>query len=208
MLQAWGTPPHPRAGVLALQGGFRPHVEALTALGADVFEVRQPRDLSRVDALVLPGGESTTVGRLLTTSGLLDPLRERLAGGLPVLGTCAGLILLASEVLDGRPDQPVLGAVDLTVRRNAHGRQRDSFEAPLEITGLAGGPFPGVFIRAPGIERVGQGVEVLARLSSGPGSGCPGETVVAARQGTVTVCAFHPELAGDLRFHQHFLSSL
>jgi len=206
-----------KVGVLALQGGFRPHVEALSALGADAFEVRLPRDLASADALVLPGGESTTVGRLLQTSGLIELLGERLASGLPVLGTCAGLILLASEVLDGRPDQPVLGAVDLTVRRNAHGRQNQSFEAPLEITGLAGGPFPGVFIRAPGIERVGQDVEVLARLSSGPGGWGvsprqgrrePHQTVVAARQGAVTVCAFHPELAGDLRFHQHFLSSL
>jgi 5'-phosphate synthase pdxT subunit len=189
-----------KIGVLALQGGFRPHAEALSALGADAFEVRLPRDLAGADALVLPGGESTTVGRLLQTSSLLEPLGERLASGLPVLGTCAGLILLASEVLDGRPDQPILGAVDVTVRRNAHGRQNESFEALLEITGLAGGPFPGVFIRAPGIERVGQGVEVLARL--------PGGEPVAARQGVVTVCAFHPELAGDLRFHQHFLSSL
>jgi 5'-phosphate synthase pdxT subunit len=189
-----------KVGVLALQGGFRPHVEALAALGADAFEVRLWRDLAQADALVLPGGESTTVGRLLGTSELLEPLRERLAAGMPVLGTCAGLILLASEVLDGRPDQPVLGAIDLTVRRNAHGRQNESFEAPLEITGLAGGAFPGVFIRAPGIERVGQGVDVLAQLSSGE--------PVAARQGAVTVCAFHPELAGDLRFHQHFLSSL
>jgi pyridoxal 5'-phosphate synthase pdxT subunit len=189
-----------KVGVLALQGGFRPHVEALSALGADVFEVRLPRDLANADALVLPGGESTTVGRLLVTSELLEPLGERLAEGLPVLGTCAGLILLASEVLDGRPDQPLFGAIDLTVRRNAHGRQNDSFEALLEITGLAGGAFPGVFIRAPGIERVGHGVEVLAHLASGD--------AVAARQGAVTVCAFHPELAGDLRFHQHFLSSL
>ena len=189
-----------KVGVLALQGGFRPHVEALSALGADVFEVRLPRDLASADALVLPGGESTTVGRLLQTSELIDPLQERLSGGMPVLGTCAGLILLASEVLDGRSDQPVLSALDLTVRRNAHGRQNESFEAPLEITGLAGGPFPGVFIRAPGIERVGEGVEVLAQLASGE--------PVAARQGSVTVCAFHPELAGDLRLHQHFLSSL
>jgi 5'-phosphate synthase pdxT subunit len=189
-----------KVGVLALQGGFRPHVEALSALGADTLEVRLPRDLAQADALVLPGGESTTVSRLLLTSELVDPLRERLAGGLPVLGTCAGLILLASEVLDGRSDQVVLGAVDLTVRRNAHGRQNQSFEAALEITGLAGGAFPGVFIRAPGIERSGVGVEVLARLSGGE--------PVAARQGSVTVCAFHPELAGDLRFHQHFLSSL
>jgi pyridoxal 5'-phosphate synthase pdxT subunit len=198
-----------KVGVLALQGGFRPHVEALSALGADVFEVRLPRDLANADALVLPGGESTTVGRLLVTSELLEPLGERLAEGLPVLGTCAGLILLASEVLDGRPDQPLFGAIDLTVRRNAHGRQNDSFEALLEITGLAGGAFPGVFIRAPGIERVGQGVEVLAHLASGLSiPGTPGPEPVAARQGAVTVCAFHPELAGDLRFHQHFLSSL
>src|SRR2546423_6950651 len=198
-----------KVGVLALQGGFGPHIEALSALGADPFEVRLPRDLASADALVLPGGESTTVGRLLQTSELLEPLRARLASGLPVLGTCAGLILLASEVLDGRPAQPVLGAVDLTVRRNAHGRQNESFEAPLEITGLAGGPFPGVFIRAPGIERVGRGVDVLARLASGLSiPGTPGPEPVAARQGGVTVCAFHPELAGDLRFHQHFLSSL
>lgn len=206
-----------KVGVLALQGGFRPHVEALSALGADVFEVRLPRDLASADALVLPGGESTTVGRLLQTSELVGPLQERLAGGMPVLGTCAGLILLASEVLGGRPDQVTLGAIDLTARRNAHGRQNESFEAPLEITGLAGGPFPGVFIRAPGIERVGVGVEVIARLASGPGvGGCPPDTggdsrhgqPVAARQGAVTVCAFHPELAGDLRLHQHFLSSL
>jgi len=189
-----------KIGVLALQGGFRPHAEALSALDVETVEVRLPRDLAQVEALVIPGGESTTVGRLLGTSGLLKPLGERLAEGMPVLGTCAGLILLASDVLDGRGDQPVLGAIDLTVRRNAHGRQNQSFEAPLEITGLAGGPFPGVFIRAPGIERVGHGVEVLARLASGD--------PVAARQGAVTVCAFHPELAGDLRLHQHFLSSL
>jgi len=165
VLQSRGTPPDPRVGVLALQGGFRPHAEALSALGADAVEVRLPRDLASVDALVLPGGESTTVGKLLGTSGLTGPLQERLAGGMPVLGTCAGLILLASEVLDGRPDQVVLGAIDLTARRNAHGRQNDSFEAPLEITGLAGGPFPGVFIRAPGIERVGDGVEEIGRAS-------------------------------------------
>jgi pyridoxal 5'-phosphate synthase pdxT subunit len=189
-----------KVGVLALQGGFRPHVEALSALGAETVEVRLPRDLDQVEALVLPGGESTTMGRLLGTSDLLGPLGERIGAGMPILGTCAGLILLASEVLDGRPDQPVLGAIDVTARRNAHGRQNQSFEAPLEITGLAGGPFPGVFIRAPGIERVGDGVEVLSRLSSGD--------AVAARQGAVTICAFHPELAGDLRIHQHFLSNL
>jgi 5'-phosphate synthase pdxT subunit len=188
-----------KLGVLALQGGFRPHVEALTALGADVVEVRLPRHLALVDALVVPGGESTTVGRLLGTSGLLEPLSERLAAGMPAFGTCAGLILLASEVLDGRPDQPVLSAIDITVRRNAHGRQRESFEAPLELDGLAGGPFPGVFIRAPAIERVGDTVDVIARI---------GDQAVAARSGAVLVCAFHPELSGDLRLHQYFLSSL
>jgi pyridoxal 5'-phosphate synthase pdxT subunit len=188
-----------KIGVLALQGGFRPHAEALGALGAEAFEVRLPGELDGADAMVLPGGESTTMGRLLRSSELLEPLAERLAAGLPVLGTCAGLILLASEVLDGRPDQPVLGAIDLTVRRNAHGRQRDSFEAPLEMEGLAGGAFPGVFIRAPSIERVGKDVEVLARLGDEP---------VAARQGGVMVCAFHPELSGDLRLHQRFLSEV
>jgi pyridoxal 5'-phosphate synthase pdxT subunit len=185
-----------KIGVLALQGGFRPHVEALAALGADAFELRLPKDLAAADAVVIPGGESTAVGRLLGTSGLLEPLAERLGAGLPALGTCAGLILLASEVLDGRPDQPVLSAIDLAARRNAHGRQRDSFEAELEVDGLTGGPFPGVFIRAPAIERVGDGVEVLARLDGRP---------VAARSGPVVVCAFHPELSGDLRLHQRFL---
>jgi 5'-phosphate synthase pdxT subunit len=189
-----------KIGVLALQGGFRPHAEALGALGADVVEVRLPRDLAAVNALVLPGGESTTMSRLLETSELFDPLAARLAAGMPVLGTCAGMILLAGEVLDGRPDQRWLSAIDLTVRRNAHGRQRDSFEAPLDIAGLSGGPFPGVFIRAPGIERVGGGVDVLATLADG--------TPVAARQGPTMVCAFHPELSGDLRLHERFLSQI
>jgi 5'-phosphate synthase pdxT subunit len=188
-----------KLGVLALQGGFRPHAEALAALGADVVEVRLPRELAAVDGLVIPGGESTTLSRLLSTSELLGPIRERLAGGLPVLGTCAGLILLATEVLDGRPDQVSLSAVDITVRRNAHGRQRESFEAPLDVEGMAGGPFPGVFIRAPALERLGPGVDVLARLGDEP---------VAVRQGRATVCAFHPELSGDLRFHQKFLSEV
>ncbi len=188
-----------KLGVLALQGGFRPHAEALAALGADVVEVRLPRELAAVDGLVIPGGESTTLSRLLSTSELLGPLQERLAGGLPVLGTCAGLILLAAEVLDGRPDQVSLGAVDITVRRNAHGCQRESFEALIDVDGMAGGPFPGVFIRAPALERLGPGVDVLARLDDEP---------VAVRQGPATVCAFHPELSGDLRFHQRFLSEV
>jgi 5'-phosphate synthase pdxT subunit len=188
-----------KIGVLALQGGFRPHVEALSALGAEAFEVRLPRDLAAADALVLPGGESTTVGKLLVSSGLIDPLCGRLAEGMAVLGTCAGMIVLASQVLDGRPDQPALGAVDIAVRRNAHGRQQQSFEAPVHVDGLAGGPFPGVFIRAPGIETVGPGASIVARLGDG--------TPVAARQGAVVVCAFHPELSGDLRLHEWFLGT-
>lgn len=189
-----------KVGVLALQGGFRPHAEALGALGADAVEVRLPRDLAAAGALVLPGGESTTLSRLLDTSGLFEPLAARLEAGMPALGTCAGMILLATDVLDGRCDQRGLGAIDITVRRNAHGRQRDSFEAPLDVTGLAGGPFPGVFIRAPVIERIGEDVEVLARLAD--------STPVAARRGPIMVCAFHPELSGDLRLHQRFLSEV
>ncbi|MGH9001268.1 MAG: pyridoxal 5'-phosphate synthase glutaminase subunit PdxT [Acidimicrobiia bacterium] len=189
-----------KVGVLALQGGFRPHAEACAALGAHVCEVRLPADLDRVDALVIPGGESTTMVRLLDTAGLWAPLADRLAGGMAALGTCAGMILLATAVLDGRPGQPVLGAVDLTVRRNAHGRQRHSFEAPLAVEGLGGGAFPGVFIRAPAICACGDDVEITARLSDGQ--------PVAARQGAVTVCAFHPELSGDLRLHHRFLSEV
>jgi 5'-phosphate synthase pdxT subunit len=187
-----------KVGVLALQGGFRPHAEALSALGADAFEVRLPRDLAAADALVLPGGESTTIGQLLGSSGLLEPLRERLGNGMPVLGTCAGMIVLARQVLDGRPDQPALGAVDIAVRRNAHGGQQQSFEAPVHVGGLPGGPFPGVFIRAPGIETVGPEASIVATLGDG--------TPVAARQGAAVVCAFHPELSGDLRLHEWFLS--
>ena len=189
-----------KVGVLALQGGVRPHAEALASLGADVFEVRRPAELAAADALVIPGGESTTMSRLLGTAELLEPLRERIAGGLPVLGTCAGAILLAHDVADGRPDQISLDAIDVSVRRNAHGRQRDSFEAPVTMPALAGGDFPGVFIRAPAITRCGPGVEPIGTLAGGE--------VVAARQGRAIVCAFHPELSGDLRVHQFFLSEV
>ena len=185
-----------KVGVLALQGAFREHIEALAALGADTVPVRLPEHLAAVDAIVLPGGESTTIGRLLVTSELLEPLRARLADGMPALGTCAGLILLASEVLDGGPDQPALGALDLSVRRNGYGRQRESFEADLDVTGLGGGRFPGVFIRAPVVERLGDGVEVVCELDGRP---------VMVRQGAVTACSFHPELSGDLRVHERFL---
>ncbi|MCA1691364.1 MAG: pyridoxal 5'-phosphate synthase glutaminase subunit PdxT [Acidimicrobiales bacterium] len=195
-----------KIGVIALQGAFARHTEALDALGAHVVAVRVPHDLAGVEALVLPGGESTTVSRLLGTSGLFDPIAERLAEGMPVLGTCAGMILLASDVLDGRPDQRCFGAIDIAVRRNAFGRQVDSFEADLHIEGLRGGAFPAVFIRAPAVERVGEGVEVLARVASPRGEMSDGPRPVLCRQGSVLVAAFHPELSSDLRLHQKFLN--
>ena len=188
-----------KAGVLALQGAFREHREVLDALGVEVVEVRTPEHLSGIDALILPGGESTTVTRLLVTSGLRAPLLDALVDGLPALGTCAGLILLAREVLDGRADQEPLAVIDVTARRNAYGRQVDSFEAPLDVRGLPGGPFPGVFIRAPAIERVGDAVEVLAEHDG---------RAVLAREGAVWVSTFHPELSGDLRLHQRFLQEV
>ncbi|HEX2047784.1 MAG TPA: pyridoxal 5'-phosphate synthase glutaminase subunit PdxT, partial [Acidimicrobiales bacterium] len=144
-----------KVGVLALQGASQRHAEALAALGAHPVEVRTPEDLSGVEGLVLPGGESTTMSRLLALSGLFEPLAERLAEGMPAFGTCAGLILLAGEILDGRPDQRSLGVLDVAVRRNAFGRQVDSFETDLAVEGVGGGPFPAVFIRAPVVERVG-----------------------------------------------------
>jgi len=188
-----------KVGVLALQGAFREHREVLDALGADAVEVRTPDALGALDALILPGGESTTMSKLLDSSGLRAPLGARLRDGLPVLGTCAGLILLASEVVDGRPDQESFGVVDVTVRRNAYGRQRDSFEADLHVDAFAGGPFHGVFIRAPGIERCGDRVHVLAEHDDRP---------VLARDGAALVATFHPELSGDLRVHQLFLDGV
>jgi len=186
-----------KVGVLALQGAFREHREVLDALGVEVIEVRTEGDLAALDALVLPGGESTTMSKLLDSSGVRAPLAELLADGLPVFGTCAGMILLAREVVDGRPDQESFGAIDVAVRRNAYGRQRDSFETDLAVDGLGGGPFAGVFIRAPRIESVGERVEVLARHDDAP---------VLARQGAVFVASFHPELSGDLRLHEFFLT--
>jgi 5'-phosphate synthase pdxT subunit len=185
-----------KVGVLALQGAFREHREVLDALGVDAIEVRTPAQLGALDALILPGGESTTMSQLLDSSGVRAPLGALLADGLPVLGTCAGMILLARDVVDGRPDQRSFGAIDVAVRRNAYGRQRDSFETDLHIEGIVGGPFPGVFIRAPRIESVGEQTEVLARHDDVP---------VVARQGAVVVTSFHPELSGDLRFHEWFL---
>jgi 5'-phosphate synthase pdxT subunit len=188
-----------KVGVLALQGAFREHREVLDALGIECAEVRVPEHLGGVDALILPGGESTTMTRLLDTSGLREPLTALLRDGLPALGTCAGLILVATDVLDGRADQVPLGVLDVTVRRNAYGRQRDSFEADLDIEGLAGPAFPGVFIRAPVVERVGSEVEVLAEYGGEP---------VLVRGGGVWGSTFHPELSGDLRVHQRFLQEV
>lgn len=187
-----------KVGVLALQGDVREHSAALEALGAHVVEVRAPGDLAGVDALVLPGGESTTMSLLLQSSGLFEPVAERLGEGMPAFGTCAGMILLAADVLDGRPDQRSFGVVDIAVRRNAFGRQVDSFETALDVAGVDGA-VDAVFIRAPFVESVGDGVEVLAEVDGHP---------VLVRQGRTMAAAFHPELSGDLRVHQLFLGGL
>jgi pyridoxal 5'-phosphate synthase pdxT subunit len=186
-----------KIGVLALQGAFREHAEALSALGADVALVKRPEQLESVDAIFLPGGESTTMDKLLDTSELRAPLQRRLRDGLPAFATCAGLILCATEVIDGRADQSPLGVLDVTVRRNGYGRQRESFEAPLAVREMPDGDFPGVFIRAPVVERVGPGVEVLAELDGVP---------VLGRAGPLWFSSFHPELSGDLRLHQLFVN--
>jgi 5'-phosphate synthase pdxT subunit len=183
--------------VLALQGAFREHREVLDALGVDAVEVRTPEHLSQVDVLFIPGGESTTITKLLDTSGLRDAVGAALDDDLPVFGTCAGLIVLARETHDqhGAPVPAVFGLLACTVARNGYGTQRDSFEAPLRIEGIEG-TFPGVFIRAPVIESVGADVEVLAEHDGRP---------VLVRAGRVWAATFHPELSGDLRLHQHFL---
>jgi 5'-phosphate synthase pdxT subunit len=188
-----------KIGVLALQGAFREQVEALDALGAGATLVKTPDQLGAVDAMVLPGGESTTVDKLLDSSGLRKPLRDALRDGMPALAVCAGLIVLAAEVVDGRADQQPLGVIDVTVRRNGYGRQRESFEADLEIEGLGARPFSGVFIRAPLIERAGPEVDVLATYLGVP---------VLGRQNAVLFATFHPELAGDLRVHELFLQKV
>lgn len=185
----------PVVGVLALQGAFVAHERALRSVGVTTQQVRTPEQLAAVAALVMPGGESTTMSKLLTTSGLFDALKGRLAEGFPVFGTCAGMILLAADVLDGRPDQRSFGSIDIAVRRNGYGRQVDSFETDIPVAGLAN-PFHAVFIRAPKVERIGVGVEVLAEYEGVP---------VLAREGNVTVASFHPELTPDARLHQQFL---
>ena len=185
-----------KVGLLALQGAVAPHARALADLGVPGVEVRTPAQLDDVDALIVPGGESTTMSKLLDTSGLRGPLEERLRAGMAAFGTCAGMIVLARSVLDGRADQRSCDAIDITVRRNAFGRQVDSFEADLAVAGLAD-PFHGVFIRAPFVEQVGPEVEVLAAVDGHP---------VLCREGRVLVSAFHPELTPDRRLHEQFLA--
>ncbi len=190
-------------GVLALQGAFARHVEALQRCGVDAFEVRTAEQLDRCDALVLPGGESTTMLNLLATFDLVDPLGKLLADGLPTFGTCAGMILLAAEVSDGRDDQISFGAIDIDVRRNGYGRQVDSFEADLTVAPIGEPPLRAVFIRAPVVERVGHDVEVLATDDRGDGP-----IPVLCRQGPVLVSSFHPELVDDDRLHRYFVEEL
>lgn len=185
----------PRIGVLALQGAFREHVRMLTRLGATAREVRTPGDLDGIDGLVVPGGESTSIGLLMEKGGLTVPLRDYVAAH-PVFGTCAGLIMLASSTTDG--EQPLLGAMDVIVRRNAFGRQTRSFEAPVQLTLVPGATdtFHGIFIRAPWVEEIGPGVEVIARYDG---------RIVGVRQGDAVAVAFHPELGDDTRLHSYFL---
>ncbi len=188
-------------GVLALQGDVDEHMRALERSGARALRVRRADELEQIEGLIIPGGESTTMSKLLTSFGLFDPLAQRIRSGLPVWGTCAGMIMLASSILDGREDQRSFGALDMVVRRNAFGRQLDSYEEDLQISGVEGGTFHAVFIRAPWVESLGEGVEVLARADNsedGP--------IVAVRKGPFMACSFHPELGGDDRMHALFTS--
>ncbi|HEX6578356.1 MAG TPA: pyridoxal 5'-phosphate synthase glutaminase subunit PdxT [Jiangellaceae bacterium] len=192
----------PVVGVLAVQGDVREHVGALTECGATAVPVRRPTELERVDALVLPGGESTTMDKLVRAFDLDGPLRERIKRGMPAFGSCAGMIMLADRIVGGTADQQTLGGMDVTVRRNAFGRQVESFEVDLDTSGLgAGPPVHAVFIRAPWVEEAGPGVDVLATVAAGPAAG----RIVAVRQGALLATSFHPELTGDLRVHRLFL---
>jgi pyridoxal 5'-phosphate synthase pdxT subunit len=194
-------PVRPVIGVLALQGDVREHLEVLRAQGADAVPVRRPEELAGVDGLVIPGGESTTMYKLADRFGLLEPLRAAVQGGLPAYGSCAGMILLADRLLDAPPDQQTVGGIDVTVRRNAFGRQVDSFESEIRLEGLDGGPIHAVFIRAPWVEEAGEDVEVLGRVVGGPADG----KIVAVRQGSLVATSFHPELTGDRRVHALFV---
>ncbi|WP_405646386.1 pyridoxal 5'-phosphate synthase glutaminase subunit PdxT [Streptomyces uncialis] len=187
----------PVIGVLALQGDVREHLTALAAAGVTARTVRRPEELAAVDALVVPGGESTTISKLAVLFGMMEPLRARVRDGMPVYGTCAGMIMLAGTILDPRSGQETFGGIDMTVRRNAFGRQNESFEAAVAVKGVPGEPVEGVFIRAPWVESVGAGAEVLAEH---------GGHIVAVRQGNVLATSFHPELTGDHRVHALFVA--
>jgi len=190
----------PTIGVLALQGDVREHVHALEAVGAAAVGIRRRSELDAVDALVIPGGESTTIDKLLRAFDLFEPIQARLRDGMPAYGSCAGMILLADRVLGGIEGQQTLGGVDVTVRRNAFGRQVDSFETDLAVEGVDG-PLHAVFIRAPWVEEVGPAARVVGRVESGPAAG----RIVAVRQGPLLVTSFHPEVTGDTRVHQSFV---
>ncbi|UCM86826.1 pyridoxal 5'-phosphate synthase glutaminase subunit PdxT [Streptomyces marincola] len=185
----------PVVGVLALQGDVREHLAALTGAGVRAVSVRRPEELASVDGLVIPGGESTAISKLAVAFGLLGPLRERVRDGLPVYGSCAGMIMLADKILDPRSGQETVGGIDMIVRRNAFGRQNESFEAAVEVAGVPGGPVHGVFIRAPWVESIGAAAEPVAEY---------GGHTVAVRQGALLATAFHPELTGDHRVHALF----
>ncbi|MFF8954857.1 pyridoxal 5'-phosphate synthase glutaminase subunit PdxT [Streptomyces sp. NPDC014894] len=189
------APGSPRIGVLALQGDVREHLAALASAGAEAGQVRRPAELAEVDGLVIPGGESTTISKLAALFGMAEPLRERIRSGMPVYGSCAGLIMLAEKILDPRSGQETFGGIDMIVRRNAFGRQNESFEAAVEMAGVPGGPVEGVFIRAPWVESVGARAEVLAEHDG---------HIVAVRQGNALATSFHPELTGDHRVHGLF----
>ncbi|AKT51804.1 pyridoxal 5'-phosphate synthase glutaminase subunit PdxT [Arsenicicoccus sp. oral taxon 190] len=192
-----------RIGVLAVQGDVREHAHALECLRVQAIPVRRPEELAELDGLVIPGGESTVMDKLVRAFDLQQPLRDRIAAGMPVYGSCAGMIMLADQVVDATRDQQTLGGMDMLVRRNAFGRQVDSFEADLQVEGMreSGTPFRAIFIRAPWVEQVGEQVEVLATVPQGPAAG----KVVMARQGALLVTSFHPEMTGDLRVHEFFV---
>ncbi|MGH3319952.1 MAG: pyridoxal 5'-phosphate synthase glutaminase subunit PdxT [Streptosporangiaceae bacterium] len=204
------TPSGPVVGVLALQGDVREHRRMLERCGAVARPVRRPGELVDLDGIVIPGGESTTMSRLMLSFGLLEPLRDAIRDGMAAYGSCAGMIMLADKLVDGVPDQQTLGGIDVVVRRNAFGRQIESFETGLDVEGVDGPAFHAVFIRAPWVESVGGDVEVLGRVASeggsrSPASGPAAGRIVAVRQGRLLATSFHPELTGDDRIHRLFL---
>jgi 5'-phosphate synthase pdxT subunit len=194
----------PRIGVLALQGDVREHLRLLVQVGAQACAVGSVDELAAVDGLVIPGGESTTMSRLAIIDGLMEPLRAARRSGMPMYGSCAGMIMLADRVEDARHDQETIGGIDMTVRRNAFGRQIDSFEGPVDLPVLGPTPFPAVFIRAPWVEDIGAGVEALGRVAPADAPDREGR-IVAVRQGGLLATAFHPELTGDTRVHEYFV---